>query len=144
MIKFLLKQPEAKLPTQGSNEAAGLDLYACEPATVQPGQSAKINTGVCMELPLGCVGLIWPRSKIATRYNIDVLAGVIDSDYRGEIQIAIINHGDSPFEVGVGDKIAQMIIQRHMLYMDVVEVDQLNESRRGNAGINSTELRRRD
>lgn len=144
MIKFKLAQPEAKLPTKGSKEAAGLDLYACESIDVPPGKSAKINTGVCMEIPNGYVGLIWPRSKIATRYSIDVLAGVIDSDYRGEIQIAIINLGDKPFEVRSGDKIAQILIQRHFNYFDIEEVDQLSESRRGNAGINSTDTRMRD
>lgn len=144
MIKFKLQQPEAKLPTKGSEEAAGLDLYACEPAEVPVGKSAIINTGVCMELPKSCVGLIWPRSKIATRFNIDVLAGVIDSDYRGEIQISIINLGEKPFEVRTGDKIAQMIVQRHLNYFDIVEVDQLSDSRRGNAGIHSTDTRMRD
>lgn len=144
MIKFMLKNEQAKMPTKGSNEAAGLDLYACESVDVPPGKSVKINTGVCMEIPNGFVGLIWPRSKIATRYSIDVLAGVIDSDYRGEIQIAIINLGDKPFEVRTGDKIAQMIIQSHFNYRTIEQVDHLSESRRGDAGINSTDTRLRD
>lgn len=144
MIKFKLQQPDAKLPTKGSDEAAGLDLYACENIDIPAGKSAKINTGVCMEIPSGYVGLIWPRSKISTRFNIDILAGVVDSDYRGEIQIALINHGDKPFEVRTGDKIAQMLIQRHFNYFDIEQVDQLSESRRGKQGINSTDTRLRD
>lgn len=144
MILFKLQQPNATMPTKGSKEAAGLDLYSCQNVDIPPGKSAKINTGVCMEIPNGYVGLIWPRSKISTRYNVDVLAGVIDSDYRGEIQIALINHGDKPFEIREGDKIAQILIQRHFNYMDIKQVDQLSESRRGSAGINSTELRLKD
>lgn len=144
MIKFKLQQPDAKIPTKGSDEAAGLDLYSCENIEIPPGKSAKINTGVCMELRSGYVGLIWPRSKISTRYSVDILAGVIDSDYRGEIQIALINHGERPFEVRTGDKIAQMLIQSHFNYFDIYEVDQLSDSTRGKSGINSVATRLRD
>lgn len=144
MIKFKLQQPDAKLPTRGSDEAAGLDLYACECIDIPAGKSAKINTGVCMEIPSAYVGLIWPRSKISTRFNIDILAGVIDSDYRGEIQIALINHGDKPFEVRTGDKIAQMIIQTHFSDLPIEQVDQLSDSTRDKSGINSSEIRLRD
>lgn len=141
MIKFKLQQPNAIAPTSGSEQAAGLDLYSCENIDIPAGKSARINTGVCMEIASGLVGLIWPRSKISTRFNIDILAGVVDSDYRGEIQIALINHGDKPFEVREGDKIAQIIIQHHCNYSDIQVVEQLSDTERGNAGINSTELR---
>lgn len=94
-------------------------------------------TGVRMEIPDGCVGLIWPRSGLAAKHGIDTLAGVVDASYRGEIKVSIINHGHEDLEIKPGDRIAQLIIQRCELW-NCVEVDELSDSERGEKGLGSS------
>ena len=140
MIKFKKLNDLAKTPARGSDYAAGLDLCSTDNAIIPPGKSATLKTGLSFEINDGLVGLIWPRSKLGAKKQIQVLAGVIDSDYRGEIMIALLNSGEQPFEVQVGDKIAQLLIQD--IRMDFLsEVQELSDTTRGNAGINSTEMR---
>lgn len=103
--------PAAKLPTYGSVLAAGLDLHALAPVRLDPGIRGKIHTGLAVSLPRGHVGLIWPRSGLAINAGIDVLAGVIDEDYRGEIMIVVINHGRIPHTFAAGDRVAQLLVQ---------------------------------
>lgn len=103
--------PAAKLPTYGSVLAAGLDLHALAPVRLDPGIRALVRTGLALSLPRGHVGLIWPRSGLAVNAGIDVLAGVIDEDYRGEIMIAVINHGYQPHSFARGDRVAQLLVQ---------------------------------
>jgi dUTP pyrophosphatase len=140
MIKIKLLNNDAKPPVRGSDKAAGLDLRSVENAVILPGVSATLKTGLSISVGDGNVGLIWPRSKLGAKKNIQVLAGVIDSDYRGEVMIALLNSGDRPFEVFKGDKIAQLIIQQ----CDTSEytiVESLDETDRGSDGINSDEMR---
>lgn len=129
----------AIIPTCGSIESAGYDLYATDSAIINNGIIAKIGTGIAMEIPTGHVGMIWERSKLASRYGIQVMGGVVDSDYRGEIMISVLNNGDT-FEVKAGDKLAQIVIQPIIKPM-LVLVDELTDTDRGVSGINSTELR---
>lgn len=129
----------ATIPTSGSLQSAGYDLYSVDNATIGHGKLAKLRTGIAMQIPDGYVGLIWERSKLASRYGIQVMGGVIDSDYRGEIMISIMNNGQE-FEVKVGDKIAQIILQP-IIKPELEVVNQLDETERGSQGINSTELR---
>ena len=129
------------MPVRGSDEAAGLDLFTTENATIPPGHRALLKTGVSMALPFGYVGLIWPRSKLAAKLGVATLAGVLDSDYRGELMISLLNTGFSYVEIKAGDKVAQMIIQKHYSFFDVIEADNLDDTERGQAGINSTEMR---
>lgn len=143
-LNVLLKHKNAKMPKLGSEHAAGYDLYLAEPVTIPAGKRAVIETGVSMELPTGYVGLIWPRSKSAVKFGIQVLAGVIDSDYRGTIKVALLNSGDVPVELQTGDKAAQLVIQRHYSDFELCEVGQLSDTGRGAAGIDSTEQRLRD
>ena len=103
--------PAAKLPTYGSVLAAGLDLHALLPVRIDPGIRALVRTGLALSLPRGHVGLIWPRSGLAVNAGIDVLAGVIDEDYSGEIMIAVINHGLAPHTFAAGDRVAQLLVQ---------------------------------
>lgn len=103
--------PAAKLPTYGSALAAGLDLHALLPVRIDPGIRALVRTGLALSLPRGHVGLIWPRSGLAVNAGIDVLAGVIDEDYCGEIMIAVINHGYQPHSFARGDRVAQLLVQ---------------------------------
>lgn len=95
MVKFKLLSETATAPTRATEGAAGFDLYCNQHATLQPGVHAVLNTGVAMAIPAGFVGLIWPRSGMAAKHGVDTLAGVIDSDYRGEVRVSLINHGSA-------------------------------------------------
>ena len=143
MININLLHINAKIPSRGSEESAGLDFHTIESVTIPPGQRALLKTGLAMSMPAGYVGLIWPRSKLAAKMGIDVLAGVVDSDYRGEIMISLLNTGLDPVEIKAGDKVAQMIIQRHYSDIQINVVEDLDETMRGKAGVNSSELRLR-
>ena len=143
MININLLHEDAVTPTRGSEESAGLDLHTIEYVIISKGQRALLKTGLAMSMPAGYVGLIWPRSKLAAKMGIDVLAGVVDSDYRGEIMISLLNTGLDPVEIKAGDKVAQMIIQRHHSDMQINIVEDLDETMRGKAGVNSSELRLR-
>ena len=113
-ISVKILRAGAKLPTYGSAEAAGADLYACLEAevTILPGQTAFIPTGFAMAVPKGCAGLIYARSGMACKRDLAPAnkVGVIDSDYRGEIIVALHNHGSEARTVSHGERIAQMII----------------------------------
>jgi dUTP pyrophosphatase len=98
-------------PEYATTGAAGADLRASEPVTLPPGARVAVPTGLHLELPPGHVGLVWPRSGLAVRHGIDTLAGVIDSDYRGEVTVVLVNHGDAPVTIVAGDRIAQLLIQ---------------------------------
>jgi len=143
MININLINVNAKVPTRGSDESAGLDLYTIESVTIPSGHRALLKTGITMSMPKGYVGLIWPRSKLAAKMGVDVLAGVVDSDYIGEIHISLLNTGLDPVEIQTGDKVAQMIIQRHYADMQINIVDELAPTTRGSDGINSSEMRLR-
>ena len=143
MINVNAINMNAKIPSRGSDESAGLDLHTIESVTIPAGQRALLRTGLTMSMPRGYVGLIWPRSKLAAKMGIDVLAGVVDSDYRGEIHISLLNTGPDPVEIQKGDKVAQLIIQKHYADMEINIVDDLDRTSRGHAGILSSEMRLR-
>ena len=131
----------AMLPTFGSQEAAGADLYACLEAavTIQPGETAFIPTGLAMELPRGYVGLIYARSGLACKQGLAPAnkVGVIDPDYRGEVLIALHNHSDAVRTVEPGDRIAQLILTPY-LTADFQLAEDLTETDRGAGGFGST------
>jgi dUTP pyrophosphatase len=99
------------LPDYATEGAAGADLRAAEAVTLAPGARSAVATGISVEIPPGHVGLVWPRSGLAVRQGIDTLAGVIDSDYRGEVKVVLVNHGTEPFAIAAGDRIAQLLVQ---------------------------------
>jgi dUTP pyrophosphatase len=99
------------LPDYATAGAAGADLRASEALTLAPGERAAVPTGLSLEIPPGHVGLVWPRSGLAVRSGIDTLAGVIDSDYRGEVKVVLVNHGREPVAIAKGDRIAQLLVQ---------------------------------
>jgi len=101
-----------KLPEYASDGAAGADLRAREAVVLPPGARAAVATGVHVEIPAGHVGLVWPRSGLAVRNGIDTLAGVTDSDYRGEVRVVLVNHGEAEFRIEPGDRIGQLLIQQ--------------------------------
>ena len=129
-------ETDGALPSYGSAGAAGADLFAAEELTLQPGEWAGVGTGLRVEIPAGHVGLVWPRSGMAVRNAIDTLAGVIDSDYRGEVRVVLVNHGREPYRVAPGDRIAQLLVQRVERAEFVREA--MATSDRGAAGFGST------
>ena len=136
-LHFKRFHPEAKLPTRGSERAAGLDLYAVERVMIEPGGRAAVRTGLAVAVPRGFYGRIAPRSGLAVRHGIDVLAGVIDSDYRGEILCALVNHGREPFEIEPGARIAQLVIEV-IATPEPVWAEDLEATERGAGGFGST------
>lgn len=131
------------LPTYATEQAAGMDLYAALPAdqplTLQPGQRALITTGLRILLPMGYEGQIRARSGLAVRYGIGVLnaPGTIDSDFRGVLQILLINWGADPFEVQRGNRIAQLIVAP-VIHAVAVTVETYDTTPRGEGGFGST------
>lgn len=129
------------IPTYGSLEAAGADLYACltEEVTIAPNQTVFIPTGIAMAIPKGCAGLIYARSGMACKRGLAPAnkVGVIDSDYRGEIIVALHNHGSEPQTVAHAERIAQMVITPVMT-VEYDLVDDLDDTDRGTGGFGST------
>jgi len=129
---------KAVVPTQGSSEAAGYDLYAAEDIVVYSMSRALIKTNISIAIPEGYYGRIAPRSGLAFKFGIDVLAGVIDSDYRGDIGVILFNTStSSEFKVKAGDRIAQIIIEKcHNVHWDVDK--DLDNTNRKDDGFGST------
>ncbi len=134
-------RPDAVMPTYGSAEAAGADLYACldAPVVIEPGKTVFIPTGLSMELPKGYAGLVYARSGLACKQDLAPAnkVGVIDSDYRGEFMIALHNHGSEARTVENKERIAQLVVTP-VLSPDFQEVDSLSNSGRGCNGFGST------
>ena len=131
----------ALLPTYGTTQAAGADLYACleAPLTIFPGETAWVPTGLALEVPEGCAGLVYARSGLATKRGLAPAnkVGVIDSDYRGEITVVLYNHGSEAQTISSGERIAQLIITP-VLTPAYTETDRLSETLRGTGGFGST------
>ncbi len=125
------------LPEYASAGAAGADLRASEAVEIVPGARAAVPTGVRLQIPPGHVGLVWPRSGLAVRHGIDTLAGVIDSDYRGEVRVVLVNHGDAPFRVAPGDRVAQLLLQR-VERAAFTAAPSIDDTDRGGSGFGST------
>ena len=141
-IKIRKLFPEAKTPTYGSDFAAGADLYACTDGEVEvifPGETKMFHTGIAMEIPEGYVGLICARSGIAVKRGLAPAnkIGVIDSDYRGEIMVALHNHSHAESVIENGERIAQIVIVPY-LTAEFTEADALDETERGEGGFGST------
>lgn len=141
MVRVKKLRPGAVLPTYGSAEAAGADLYACldGDVTIAPGQTVFIPTGLAMELPKNCAGLIYARSGLACKRDLAPAnkVGVVDSDYRGEFMVALHNHGSAEQVVCNGDRIAQLVITP-VLTPGYTEVMELDETQRSSGGFGST------
>lgn len=131
------------LPAYQSAHAAGLDLLAAVPAgsplILTPGQRALVPTGLTIALPPGYEAQVRPRSGLASKHGVTVLnaPGTVDADYRGEIGVLLINHGDAPFAIGRGERIAQLVIAA-VVRAELVPVDALSATERGSGGFGST------
>ncbi|KAK3495940.1 dUTPase-like protein [Neurospora crassa] len=128
---------KARLPTRGSAFAAGYDIYASKETTIPARGKGLVDTDISMAVPAGTYGRIAPRSGLAAKNFIDVGAGVIDADYRGQVKVLLFNHSDVDFVVNEGDRVAQLVLER-IYNPEVVEVEQLEESVRGAGGFGST------
>ena len=129
----------ATVPTYGSVSAAGADLYSCETVTVAPGETVLVHTGIAMAIPDGYVGLIYARSGLATKRGLAPAnkVGVIDSDYRGEVMVALHNHGKVEQTVDAGERIAQIVFTPYVA-ADFSVVEELDSTDRGAGGFGST------
>merc|ERR1711920_882892 len=138
-VKLQVKKlnKNAKLPLLGSVNAAGYDLHSLGASTVPARGKALVPTGLAFAIPVGNYGRIAPRSGLAAKHSIDVGAGVIDADYRGEVKVLLFNHSDTDFAIKEGDRIAQMIIEKYTP-TDLVEMQELEETTRGDGGFGST------
>ncbi len=128
---------DAKLPTHGHPGDAGMDFYAIEEVVFAPGKQERVHTGVAVEIPEGCVGLIWDKSSISFNLGLKIMGGVIDAGFRGELIMSLLNTSDKEIVLEKGHKIAQMIIQKFE-YCDILEVDEISESVRGAGREGST------
>ena len=127
----------ATLPSKGTPDSAGWDIYCIESVDIPPGRRATLPTGLAFAIPHGWYGRIAPRSGLAAKQGYNVHAGVIDPDYRGEVKVALINHGDDTIEFRKGDRIAQIIIERCAMGA-LIELPELPETPRGSGGLGST------
>ncbi|MCR5366903.1 MULTISPECIES: dUTP diphosphatase [Eubacterium] len=134
-------KPNATVPTYGSANAAGADLYACidSDITIASGETILIPTGLSMELPEGYAGLIYARSGLASKKGLAPAnkVGVVDSDYRGEVMVALHNHSNKDAVIEPGERIAQLVITPYLMGI-FTEVDALGDTERGSGGFGST------
>jgi dUTP pyrophosphatase len=140
-VTLRVRRLDATVPLPGYAHAgdAGLDLHAAEDTTLGPGERTAVGTGLAVAVPDGWVGLVHPRSGLALRAGLTVVnaPGTIDAGYRGELRVLLVNLGSEPVAVTRGDRIAQLVLQR-VGHAEVVEVDDLDATARGEGGFGST------
>jgi dUTP pyrophosphatase len=136
-IKVKRLRDGARLPARATDWSAGADLHCVEAFTLQPGERRLVPAGLAIEIPPGYYGRVAPRSGLAVRHGVDTLAGIIDSDYRGELKVALINFGDQPVSFAAGERIAQLIIERAAI-CDYFWSEDLSETERAEGGFGST------
>lgn len=128
-MEILIKKlnQEAKLPVYSSEAAAGIDLFSMEDATVEPGSSAVIGTGVAIAVPIGYVGLIWSKNSIVIGNEIKVTSSLVDSGYRKEVKVELFNTGSESYSIAAGENIAQLLVQ-HIHKASLIEAEDLSVS----------------
>lgn len=138
MLSFRVKKiaPTAVLPAKANPSDAGIDIFTNESYTLAPGERHMFSTGICVEFPEGYVALLWDRSGLGSK-GVHRLAGVIDSGYRGEWRVVLLNTTQEPYEVKAGDKVVQCILQKFEP-AEIEEVHELEDSERGEKGFGSS------
>lgn len=136
-IKVKKLDERAVIPQYAHDTDAGMDLFAISDTTVPKQGHTTVPTGLMFEIPEGYVGLIWPKSGLAVKHGIVTLAGVIDSGYRGELNVAIASTKDEEYIFKAGEKVAQMLVQK-VEHVGIVAVDKLSDTARGEKGFGST------
>ena len=129
--------PDAIVPSFAHPGDAGMDLYSVEDMVLAPGERRSVPTGIAIALPDGYVSLVWDKSGPSHKFGVKTLGGVLDSGYRGEYLIGLVNLGQETFEIRKGQKIAQLLIQK-VERPDIEEVDELSDTSRGTGGFGST------
>jgi len=139
MMKILIRKlhPEAIAPVFAHPGDAGMDLYSVEAIVLKPGERRSVPTGIAIALPDGYVSLVWDKSGVSHKFGVKTLGGVLDSGYRGEYLIGLVNLGQEDFEIKKGQKIAQLLIQK-VERPEIELVDELDETSRGTGGFGST------
>jgi dUTP pyrophosphatase len=136
-LQVQLLHKDAKLPAFAHDSDAGMDLFSVEEITVAPGQRVQVSVGIALAVPEGCVGLIWDKSGISHKAGLKTLGGVVDAGYRGEIFVGLLNTSDTAHKFAVGDKLAQLLVQK-VEHPNIQEVDTLDETKRGTGAFGST------
>lgn len=139
-INVKLLNSKAQIPQKAHENDAGFDLYSTEECAIPPKHRKTVCTGVSLQIPDNYAGLIWPRSGLSVKKGIDVLAGVIDAGYRGEIMVCLYNTSFETVYIKHGDKIAQIIFQE-VPRVSMISVDNLDSSQRGDNGFGSTDTK---
>ncbi|CAB1339151.1 unnamed protein product [Coregonus sp. 'balchen'] len=137
VLKFSKLSEHATAPTRGSAKAAGYDLFSAYDYSIGPMDKAIVKTDIQIAVPSGCYGRVAPRSGLAAKHFIDVGAGVVDEDYRGNVGVVLFNFSKETFEVKRGDRVAQLVCER-ICYPDLQELKTLDETERGSGGFGST------
>ncbi|HEY8225295.1 MAG TPA: dUTP diphosphatase [Pyrinomonadaceae bacterium] len=137
VLYFKQLDQRATLPTRGSSSSAGLDIYSIDDLTIEPGQRTVARTGLSVAIAEGFYGRVAPRSGLAVNHGLDVLAGVVDADYRGELLCALHNTGDRTISLPAASKICQLIIEK-IATPEAAWSDELSETARGAGGFGST------
>jgi dUTP pyrophosphatase len=138
VLRFKQLDSRAVLPVRGSALAAGLDICSIEDVELQPKQRTLARTGLAVAIPPGFYGRVAPRSGLAVKQGLDVLAGVIDSDYRGELCCALYNTGDEPIHLPAGSRICQLIVEQ-IITPEATWATDLDATARGGGGFGSTD-----
>ena len=138
MIKVKLLNKSAKVPTKATEGSAGYDIYSTVDALIIPGTSAKINTGIALQIPTGNVGLLTHRSSLGFRLDTISSFGIIDSDYRGEVKVKLLNLGSDGVQIKKGDRVAQLVVVPIWSQQNLIVTDELSETQRGEGGFGST------
>jgi dUTP pyrophosphatase len=137
-IRVVNLESDAKIPARSNPTDAGADLHSTSDLMIHPGERKTVGTGIALEIPEGFYGRVAPRSGLASKHGVDVLAGVVDSSYRGEIKVVLLNTDKhNTFHVAKGDRIAQLIIERHYNF-EFLASESLSGTARGNGGFGST------
>ncbi|XP_042347962.1 deoxyuridine 5'-triphosphate nucleotidohydrolase, mitochondrial isoform X1 [Plectropomus leopardus] len=139
VLRFAKLTEHATTPTRGSSKAAGYDLYSAYDYTIDSMDKAVVKTDIQIAVPHGCYGRVAPRSGLAAKHFIDVGAGVVDEDYRGNVGVVLFNFGKDTFYVKKGDRVAQLVCER-ICYPELEEQKTLDETERGDGGFGSTGL----
>lgn len=129
--------PDAIVPAFAHPGDAGMDLYSVEDLVIGPGERRSVPTGIAIALPDGYVSLVWDKSGVSHKFGVKTLGGVLDSGYRGEYLIGLVNLGQADFEIKKGQKIAQLLIQK-VEHPEIEVVETLDETSRGTGGFGST------
>lgn len=137
-IRIQKIDPSAKLPSFAYEGDAGMDLFSCQDCKIEPSEKKSIGTGLRIVVPQGYAGFIWDKSGLALNYSLKTMAGVLDSGYRGELKVILMNLGKEPYEVKTGQKIAQLVIKK-VERPEIIESN-LDQTERGEKGFGSSGL----